>query len=131
MEWSKVLVGALYRQFLLRDVFGKIVPGSLVVAYLSRTVMDRAPWADPSTVFTILFIGFAWIVGMGIQLASQRVRISADYPRSFEDLRRRFDFTVNFHRLAPEDDYEATNVERLVVIKEATGNTAGALAFLA
>lgn len=128
MEWANTIVDALYRQFLLRDFFGKVVPGSLVVAYFVLTFdLQNLSKALPFWLW-IVALGLAWLIGMALQISAQTLKVVLDYPKEYSDTDKRYSLLIAFQRVAPE--YELKIVERLVVIKEGSGNAAAAIAFV-
>ena len=65
------LIDALYSRLLLRDVFGKIVPGAIVLFTFVITL--TSPEAGKNTIITLPFgawvvvFGLAWVVGFAVQ----------------------------------------------------------------
>lgn len=117
---------AFYSRLILRDVFAKIVPGSIVifaiVASLS-SISDTAKYLEsmPSW-FWLFFLGASWVVAFSVQAFAERARLIRYFSRRFNSneefyIRRyQFDTVVN-------SSIERQQLERLVVIKEACGNS--------
>lgn len=86
MEAVSRLIEALYSRFLLVDVFGKIMPGFVVLCSAVMTFWSPGPavaglrplgswgWA--------VVVGLSWILGLGVQSLGQWVGLAAE----FEDL---------------------------------------------
>lgn len=157
MSEIKSVFELLYSRLLLRDFFGKIIPGFIVlfvgtfVLFLPNNkisdILNFSFWG------WLLFIGVAWITGFVIQslgylthIISYEYRERVFKPR-LHSWRRSFLYRMtpsNCHvidksfRIAQikekllfdkfAGDVEKQQFERTVVIKEATGN--GAIAFL-
>lgn len=120
MESFSELIDALYERFLLVDVFGKIVPGFLVLyagvlTLWSQTaaltvVVQLGPWS-----WAFVF-GACWTLAFAVQRFGQAIGLVHDVP----DLRTWYERRAAFQRLA--DKGEVTQLSRLLAIKDVCGN---------
>lgn len=124
------LIDALYSRLLLRDVFGKVVPGAIVLFTFVITL--TSPEAGRNTITTLPFgawivvFGLAWVVGFAVQSFGEwalpgSMKLLRYFPKDVDEkkwlkLRAKF-------RIHPDYDKHTQNHERLVVIKEACGNS--------
>lgn len=129
MEALAAVFKELYTSFLLRDFAGKIVPGIILIISVSTV------YASPFNIFSfftgrlstalIFFMGgFAWIIVLGVQGLTNSLHIWRYYPDIFEgkplqEIEAQL-VVQQFLQLACQADRQ--QYERLVVIKEATGN---------
>ncbi len=145
------IVKYLYTEFILRDVFGKVIPGLvLLVSGMAiasgqspSMVVEQVPnWTTPALLFAV---GAAWIAAFTGQEA---LRLTSD---ATARIAKQIGFGAGFAKLdyietdvrfliaaarVQSDDKERTeaqlealrkNSERHVIIKEATGNACVAL----
>lgn len=130
MEWE-ALLSRLYRDFILRDITAKIVPGVILLLGVAVATTDHSPHEIINAlgathgVFIALIIVLGWPLGFAVQTAREITEWvgsylhfwqHADWPQIVSD---RASFSI----------YHQQHIERLVVIKEATGNLAYASAF--
>lgn len=117
------LFDALYSRLLLRDFFGKVVPGAIVIFSVCATVFTPAEVAgfvqNMSFLPATIFVGLAWIVAFSVQALGEKTKLiryhDLDTNRQFYVRRKEFlDKTT--------DAQEHQQLERLAVIKEACGN---------
>jgi len=125
------MLTAVYLRFVLRDVFGKMVPGAVLLLAVSFSIAEgngSAPlWHESSVVGWALFLGIAWILGFALQASGEWLGLLRNEPKNLT--RQAFyEQLIEFHRLTRDDRSEAMQGERLLVIKEACGNGAMALA---
>ncbi|MGH8476781.1 MAG: hypothetical protein ACRER2_13605 [Methylococcales bacterium] len=129
MANEKTIVEALYNNFLLRDLFAKIVPGIIVlesVLYNNPfgdgvvTLAERIGWAA-----VLVLAGLAWLVGFAVQEIGEITRVIRHHPQSYDQSDYRYRRRIAFRGVASES--EVQQVERYAVIKEATGNSATAI----
>ena len=123
------LFDALYSRLLLRDVFGKILPGSVVILVVaaslhSATAATNYLQSMPFW-FWLLFLGAAWVVAFAVQAFGEATGLIRWHAKklSYEEFfakRYQFDNRVGSR--------ERQQLERLAVIKEACGNSYLALA---
>lgn len=125
----KTIVEALYNNFLLRDLFAKIVPGGIVLASVLYnnpfgdglvTLADRIGWAA-----ILVVAGLAWLVGFAVQEIGEIMLIIRHHPQRYNPSDYRYRRRIAFRRVASES--EVQQVERYAVIKEAAGNSATAI----
>lgn len=126
MPWD-----ALYTRFLLKDIFGKMVPGAglVMVTGIAITTPERvgelarqmpiASWA--------LAAGFFWIVGLGIQGIGEWINVVHMFPHIGRGTRSEVEQNWilarrDFERQA--NDRERHNADRAAVLMEAAGNGA-------
>lgn len=123
------LFDAFYTRFVLRDFFGKIIPGFLLLSTVALCLRSAAELLDdaktlPVTLW-IVILGASWIAGFAVQGLGDRhdpiFHRPEDLDNRLADLRE-----MMFHQVGT--DYERWRWERFVVIKEACGN--GYLALL-
>lgn len=123
---------ALYNRFLLRDVFGKVVPGSvgLVSIALGRLAPQEflsALVGLPSVVWPLLY-GAAWIVGFAIQQIPSTFCWSHTHTRSkYGHSELEYHRHVRAVRGAITQQHDHQQLERFIVIKESCGNAFYAL----
>lgn len=116
------LFDALYSKLLLRDFFGKVVPGTILILSVSIVLFspDKVGEFIKNVSFysAILLIGFAWIVAFSIQALGEVTHLIRyhTYNSNREYYTRRYKFR---NQTNPEEHQQ---LERLVVIKEACGN---------
>ena len=125
METVSRLVEALYTQFLLVDVFGKIIPGFIVLYSAVMSFWSPCPALERvdqlgSWGWPVVF-GLSWVLGLGLQSIGQWVRLAHEFP----DLGAWYEQRARFERVARET--EVQQVSRLLVIREASGNGCTAL----
>ncbi|MBI5118763.1 hypothetical protein HZA56_20020 [Candidatus Poribacteria bacterium] len=141
------LFNALYDKLLLRDVFGKVVPGgALIVCVLASLfgvdtlvhVLDKM-----TSVLWLEAVGSSWIVGFALQYLGETccllkthpsgkkksetrgIFCKKTYPSGEEKPETRptfYEKWAQFHQIATP--HERLHAERLNVIKEACGNAA-------
>ena len=86
----KSLFDALYSRFLLRDLFGKTIPG-LMLLFFAGTVSADAESAlnffSKLTFFSwLVVIGVGWITGFAIQSAGEWFKLILYYPKNISDI---------------------------------------------
>jgi hypothetical protein len=128
MNWIVQVLEALYGRFLLLDLVAKIVPGAFAITStaavlsswekLSQTV-QRMPWWA-----LVLWAGAAWTVAFALQVIGETVRALRDLPTS----KSREDWYATLKKFNSQaDDRQRQQADRLLVIKEACGNTSMAV----
>jgi len=123
------IIDSLYSKLLLRDVFGKIVPGitvilSIAVSLSSLTVVIDF-LKDAEFALWVLFIGAAWVVAFSVQSFGEFCGFIR-YHRKDLPLDKYYKLRHKFNSLV--DERERMQLERIIVIKEACGNGYVALA---
>lgn len=123
------LFDALYSRLLLRDAFGKVLPGmiwlSAIVVAAGGLPFTIALLMGLNAMQGLLLLGFGWIVGFAVQSSGKviwppRLRTQTYPPGTFADREQFAMKLVEFHRTANE--HESQTLERFVIIKEAAGN---------
>lgn len=135
MHNLKSFFDAFYNRLILRDFFGKVIPGLILISVITicvglqfnklselvRIIHEISLW-----VWLVMF-GLAWITAFAIQSFGESIpknrhkRLIIYYPTdSFSNDEKWYEFYNRFIRKASDD--EKMQVERLVVIKEACGN---------
>lgn len=123
------LFDALYDKMVLRDVFGKVVPGLALIAavlasLLGLDVIDSL-LTKMTTVLWVFVIGFSWLVGFALQNLGEVCRVLRTHPYGPDRQETRDTFHTKwaeFHEVATS--IEHVHAERLNIIKEACGNAA-------
>jgi len=148
---SDTAFDAFYEKLVLRDFFGKIIPGLFVlVAAVTPHIESLEAWADLSLWSWLYLAGAGWILGFAAQWMGELTSIVRCYPRALEfrdwfmilaedDQLRNLSGDRSWGRRSPEAgdrnwrkldrDFKhvATSLqrqgcERYAVIKEACGN---------
>ncbi len=120
------LFNALYSQFVLRDFFGKIVPGFLLIMSIAISLTSLRETNEylksMSGWMWVLTGGISWIGGFMIQSFGESVKLFRIFPKtlSFSDFFRKL---IRFEMLSKTIQVGQGDLERLVVIKEACGNS--------
>jgi hypothetical protein len=121
------LVDNVYRQFILRDFLGKIVPGSVFLASVLLLFLspERLVIAsnDLSTWVWLLLLGISWACAFAIQSFGERIGLIRYWAGLSDE--EAYCKMVEFNKTASASDKQI--FERFVVIKEACGNLAVSL----
>jgi HAD superfamily hydrolase (TIGR01549 family) len=129
MKEIKEIIASLYNDYLLRDLFAKVVPGTIVLSValygtdIGNSLYQISKGIGGASIF--LAIGAAWITAYAIQQVGEILKLIKHHPKKYNDSKIRYATRLNFKRLASNSDI--IQVERFAVIKEATGNAATAL----
>ncbi|MGH9841861.1 MAG: hypothetical protein ACREEM_24155 [Blastocatellia bacterium] len=149
----KGIFDSLYDKLVLRDLFGKVVPGSAFLLYafsglLGLETVDRLLNKMTVTLWVIA-IGFAWLIAFALQFLGESCGMlkthpsirqkpeglltstePEDYKTPDEQKSRNifYEKWASFHELA--ESHERVYAERLSVIKEACGNGAVSIALI-
>lgn len=116
------LFDALYSRLLLRDFFGKVVPGTIIILSICAELFspnDISKFIYNASVFSALILtGFAWIVAFALQAIGEKTHLiryhTYNTDKAFYVRRHEFHVKTN--------NREHQQLERLAVIKEACGN---------
>lgn len=123
------IIDSLYSKLLLRDVFGKIVPGIIVILTIAVSLSSLSVVIDflkgAGFALWTLLIGAAWVVAFSVQSFGEFCGLIR-YHRKEIQLKEYYKLRHQFNSLA--DDRERMQLERIIVIKEACGNGYAALA---
>jgi len=132
MKEIKELITSLYNDFLLRDLFAKIVPGMIVIItslYIMNTEqIYHQISSEIKGVLVFLLVGTSWTVGYAIQQIGEIFKLIIHHPKQYNDSEVRYSFRLKFNKLATKTELQ--QVERFAVIKEASGNMAISLLFV-
>ena len=121
----RAFIDALYRDFLLRDLFAKVVPGSIVL-FAAATGLGFVPISlSVGWPLAILLAGGAWLAGFAVQSIGEMLRLIRHYPLEYQEDSERYRLRIEFKRYATSA--EKRRVERYALIKEAAGNGGTAL----
>jgi hypothetical protein len=121
----------LYSRFILRDFFGKIVPGAIPVMVLYYTLGTNQSFSVkdiPLEVWVLLY-GVSWITGFAIQSIGEWLHDHCEklgiryHTQQTEELF----YDLRIKACASAAPFERQEIERTIVIKEATGNTSIAI----
>lgn len=135
MDLSK-LFDSFYNRFILRDIFGKIVPGTILfycalsLLYPTDRILNftRSLASLKSIVIQIsalaLLAGLTWALGFLAQQLGHTIHWTRDYPRTYDN-NTKIRLLINFSRNATE--IERRQAERLALIKEVCGNCSTSL----
>ena len=131
------IVDAIYSRFLLRDMVGKVVPGSILLLTIIGSYLEK------DDVFKLLEkIGFfaalmlfslAWVTAFSIQSFGEHLGLIRYFPKKGEEnagddrFNRYYQKIILFNKNATP--LERMERERLLVIRESCGNTYVALVF--
>jgi len=135
---------AFYSRFILRDFFGKIIPGSLFLIIASLSIVNvnyAVNFYDYLTNLWIwlIFIGFSWLIGLAIQgIGTIEIKTNMGIgERKNYQLIRIYPKDINY--LDGEKKYKLFTKkvidsqfrihERYVVLKEACGNGCASILF--
>lgn len=126
----RALLDGLYDKLILRDLFGKVVPGSVFMfgaaAGLVGIAAASTALKELSSIAAFVLLGFAWLVSFALQGFGELTRLIQPFPphrTTGEPSRETFrPIWQRFHETAAP--HERTHSERLNIIKEACGNGA-------
>lgn len=131
------LLENLYRQFILRDLLAKIMPGFIVIgstaSFLSFSIQRLVRFTATLNFWQwLLLFAFAWVIGFFAQHAGILAGILSDETHRLErqnpgGIKERFRIKVEISRWSNEEFRKV--LERAIVIKETCGNTAMALLY--
>ena|SRR5437870_1383698 len=116
------IVDALYSRLILRDFFGKVVPGSIILLSIFVATFsydDLKKGLDHISFLPgILLIGLSWILAFALQAFGETLHIIC-----YHDCETNEEFYVKRHRFHVGTGVQQhQQLERLVVIREACGN---------
>ncbi len=128
MEQLKGLFDAFYDRLVLRDFFGKIIPGLMLLSAIYiclPATIENTPKLffvqGISNLGWLAIAGLAWLLSFSVQSFGESVGQSIPYPKNaFSSEGKYFDFKIRFDEVALPG--EKTQRERYVVIREACGN---------
>ncbi len=129
---AKELFDSFYEKLVLRDLFGKIVPGFLfmcgvIFGVLGVDVLTKF-MSNMTTTVSVIAIGFSWILGCALQYFGEFCHLLKTHPPEFPTRQDFYPYWARFYNAKTATERERVQAERLNVIKEACGNTAVAIA---
>ncbi|MCT4595986.1 MAG: hypothetical protein N4A57_17200 [Anaeromicrobium sp.] len=111
------IVEAFYSRFILRDLLAKVVPGALLMMIVFQRIIPVEIMIDNmSFILGVLFISVSWIVGFAIQGIGEKCKLI----KYHVDDHARDRYVILLKQSALQNNKD---IERVVVIKEACGNT--------
>jgi hypothetical protein len=117
------LFDSFYSHFVLRDLFGKITPGAIVLIAMLIIVINSSDFYkffySTNVWIWIIFISVSWLIGFAIQGMGEIFHLIIYFPERISKIRWYEEYIIF---LKGAEDFEKQNVERFVVIKEACGN---------
>ncbi len=127
------LFDAFYSHFILRDVFGKIVPGATLLVALYLAIVQPSPsptdairLLTQARIPTFVLLGAAgWITAFGLQRLGEFVKFLRYYGNWIQNDKSWYAELIRFAQVASPG--EKAIFERFVVIKEMCGNAAVSL----
>jgi uncharacterized membrane protein len=126
------LFDAFYDKLILRDVFGKMVPGvalmaTVLASLLGLDTVDHL-LSRMTTILWLVVVGFSWLIGFALQYVGEvcrALRICPPDPDGQYDRDAFHECWAKFHEVATP--IEHVHAERLNIIKEACGNASVAI----
>ena len=138
-------VNVLYKEFFLRDILGKIVPGTLVLISLFLFDPQEGLKGLVGSILPYWSMKWIWLIssyflGLGLQVLGELLGLLSAHPRPFriffyitekgKKARESFRFRqVKFQEFT--NKYQKEQRERYVYLKEGSGNVAFGLLLLA
>jgi hypothetical protein len=125
---TKHIVDSIYDKLVLRDLIGKVVPGSVSMLSVAiglygpddvNRLLSELHWS-----LLVIGAGVAWLMGFALQFTGETLGLLKTHPGPSR--RDFFSKWAEFHATAT--DHQKIHAERLNVIKEACGN--GSVAFI-
>lgn len=125
MSEFATILDALYRNFLLRDIFSKVVPGTIVLAaiHINGSVLNGVVDYKAGGLgwpIIVIIAGVAWVIGFAVQEIGNIFRLAHHHPPSCNDREERYNLRIDFWQNATP--IEAQQSERYAIIKEASAN---------
>ena len=128
---SKHFFDSIYDKLVLRDLVGKVVPGSILILAAGVSVYSPAELNGliKSVHWSLLIVGggAAWLMGFALQYTGEKCKLLRTHPGGSRSSRENFFESWSKFQVTATA-HEKIHAERLNVIKEACGN--GAVAFL-
>lgn len=118
-------VEAFYSRFILRDMLAKIVPGFYIIIFIlvKLSLLDINQFKEIGFFVGAILLLFSWVMGFAVQALGEKLNLI----KYHLDDRARLRY-VKFIIMNPESVEK--DLERIVVIKEACGNSYVSLLFL-
>lgn len=123
------MVNSFYDKFVLRDFFGKIVPGFIlcmgIITCLSRAntviLSPHIALKELPFLITLAMFGIFWLVGFSIQCFGETTKLFRYFPEEVFDSEKEF-FKFRKIFIDHASQHQIIQLERFNVIKEACGN---------
>lgn len=113
-----------YVHYLLHDLYGKIIPGGIIL--LSLRIAAKPTLSEFTAVLSnqysvgwLFIIGLAWTVGFSLQARAKH------WSKKLSDPRERYNQRIKFFRCA--NQFERNQFQRYALVIDATGNSGKAL----
>ena len=120
------LFSAFYSQFVLRDFFGKIIPGFLLILSIAvslTSLKETDKYLESMSGWMWLMTGgVSWIGGFLVQSFGEACGFFRAFPKNSTP-KESFRKLIRFSSSLQLKDHERRTLERFVVIKEACGNS--------
>ena len=129
MDDLKTFFDSFYDRFVLRDFFGKVIPGSILLFSVTLSLSSFPVvlfYLNNLNIYLWIFlVGVGWITGFTIQSFGDRLKLvryfSGDIKQENER-KHNYKTQQDFYDSEPSAPIRQT-YERLIVIKEACGNS--------
>ena len=119
---SNAITEALYDKFLLRDVFGKIAPGYLLLFVSISAIFPEFYYKISTHIdwkYIALLIPVAWLTSLIIQSLGERTNYISLWPSKYNDNKFRYELRNSFNKIAtPQEKQQASRYE---LISESSG----------
>lgn len=123
MNELSTLFDSFYSRFVLRDLFGKIVPGMMLLSAMVVSLTSSSSIliyiASVSFWFWSVIFSVSWILAFAVQALAEKYGYIRYYPEEMDKIQS-YDMNIQFNKISSKLDRQ--QVERLIVIKEACGN---------
>jgi hypothetical protein len=124
MNQVQNIFDSFYTKFVLRDLFGKIIPGFIFLCSIA-TLFDKpadilALLKTISAWYLIPIFGISWVLAFALQALGESLRLIRYSPKDIKQTEW-YQLVKKFGRRVVLD--EKQQKERIVIIKEACGNT--------
>lgn len=120
---ATAFIDALYRKLILRDIFGKIVPGFLVISSLSLRLdsaeLMQAVIGKAGVAVWVVVAATSWLIALAMQSLAEATGLVRFWPQDQEPSSGRYRLRIEFGRAASDD--EKQQAERFALIAEASG----------
>lgn len=125
-DTANALMDALYGKLILRDLFGKIVPGFLVLSCLTLRFdsagLLKGVVAEARIFVWVVVVAISWLVALAVQSLGEAVGLIRFWPEAQKDAAQRYSQRIRFGRAATAD--ERQQAERFALISEAAALSA-------
>ena len=122
MNTSLNIFDGLYYRFVLRDFFGKIIPGFILLSSIAISLTSLTDFKNNiglmSYWFWIVSLSISWITGLAIQAIGDYTNLIKYFPES-ETFDTYYDKLLLLNKTIPSIEWQ--NFERLRLIMESSG----------